>query len=130
MKRRPGFTIIEMLTVVIILGLLAVIAISRFWAAKDRTYFASLKSDLRTVAIQQERYFSKSNAYASDPNDLPDIAFSPGVTVTMKWTDPSGWAATAEHESMLGRLCGYFTGPAPAGIAEPATDPGSIACDE
>lgn len=130
MKRRPGFTILELLTVLVILGLLAVIAVTRLWAVKDRSYRAAVKSDLRTITVQQERYFAKNMAYASDVMILPDITMSPGVSVTVTWTAPDGWAATAEHASLAPQNCGYFTGAAPAGVAEPATQAGVIVCDE
>lgn len=130
MKQRAGFTILELMTVMVIIGLLAAIAVSRVWAVKERSYRASVKNDLRTLTVQQERYFAKNMAYASDPADLPDMAFSPGVSVQVTWTDPGGWAATAEHTSLAPENCGYFTGTAPAGSADPATASGLIACDE
>lgn len=129
-KRRPGFTLLELMTVMIIIGLLAAIAISRFWSVKERAYRASVKNDLRTAAIQQERYFDKNMAYASNASDLPDFSDSPGVTITITWAANSGWAGTALHTSMPGQFCGYFMGPAPAGAAAPATSPGEIKCNE
>lgn len=128
--RRPGFTLLELMTVMVIIGLLATIAVSRFWSVKERSYWASVKNDLRTAAIQQERYFDKSMAYSANPSTLPDFATSPGVAITITWSGTTGWAAKAMHTSMPGQFCGYFTGPAPAGIAAPAINPGEIKCDE
>lgn len=130
MKARSGFTLLELLTVMVILGILAAVAVTRFWAVKERSYIVSLKDALRTTSVQQERYFARNMAYATVPTDLPDYTTSPGVTVTVTWTATSGWAATAEHASMPGRTCGYFTGPAPVGSAPPATQSGIIACNE
>ena len=130
MKRRPGFTILELLTVMVIVGLLAAIAVSRFWSVKERSYRVAVKSDLRTISVQQERYFAKNMEYAANLSDLPDIALSDGVAITVVWTAPDGWAATAEHTSLSPQKCGYFTGPAPPGTAAPATQSGTIACDE
>lgn len=130
MKRRPGFTILELLTVMIILGLLAAIALSRFWSVKERAFWASIRNDLRTIATQQERYFANNMRYANAVGDLPDVTMSPGVTVTVNWADNSGWAATAEHASLAPKKCGFFMGPAPGGTADPATQPGAVACDE
>ncbi|MGQ0815133.1 MAG: type IV pilin protein [Gemmatimonadota bacterium] len=130
MKRRPGFTILELLTVMIIVGLLAAIAVSRFWEVKERSYWISVKNDLRTVATQQERFFSTNTVYANDIALLPDVALSPGVTITIVWSANNGWAATGEHTSLSPLKCGYFTGPAPVGVAAPATQSGTTACDE
>ena len=129
-RRRDGFTLIELLTAMMIIALLAAIAMNRFWAVKNRGYRTQLKNDLRTVAIHQERYFEKNMQYATDPNSLPDISFSPGVTITITWTDPHGWAGTAAHSSLPGETCGYFTGDAPLGVAPPATESGKVACNE
>lgn len=129
MKARPGFTLLELITVMIIVGLLAAIAVSRFWTVKERTYKVALKDGLRTVAVQQERYFEKNMAYASAVAALPDFDASQGVTITVTWATNNGWAAQAEHVSVPGEFCGFFTGPAPGGIASPATRSGEIACD-
>jgi prepilin-type N-terminal cleavage/methylation domain-containing protein len=129
MKPRDGFTLLELITVMIIVGLLAAIAVSRFWAVKERSYKVAMKDGLRTVAVQQERYFERNHAYAASVAALPDFDASQGVTVNVTWATANGWAAQAEHVSVPGEFCGYFTGPAPGGIAAPATQSGVIACD-
>jgi prepilin-type N-terminal cleavage/methylation domain-containing protein len=129
-RRREGFTLIELLTVMMIVGLLAAIALNRFWAVKDRAFKAAIKSDLRIMAVQQERYFEKNMQYATDPALLPDFSPTTGVVITVTWTANNGWAATAIHQSRPAEPCGYFMGPAPAGVATPATLEGQIACDE
>jgi prepilin-type N-terminal cleavage/methylation domain-containing protein len=130
LRPQPGFTILELLTVMIIVGLLAAIAVSRFWSVKERSFRVALKSDLRNVAIQQEVYYQKNNAYAPDASALTDFFASTGVTVTIKWAANNGWAGIAEHASLPNEQCGYFTGPAAAGIASPATVSGEIKCTE
>ncbi|MDQ8159963.1 MAG: prepilin-type N-terminal cleavage/methylation domain-containing protein, partial [Gemmatimonadota bacterium] len=49
-RRRSGFTLLELLIVVLILGILAAIAITTFGATKRRAYLAAMQSDLRGVA--------------------------------------------------------------------------------
>src|SRR5687768_1694389 len=129
MKPRPGFTLLELLTVLVIIGLLATIATNRFWAVKERAYKAAMRSDLRTLAAQQERYFERNYIYAATPGALTDFASSAGVTVTVTWNTNAGWAATSQHASVPGQQCGLFVGPAPAGIAAPAVTAGILACD-
>jgi prepilin-type N-terminal cleavage/methylation domain-containing protein len=128
-KQRPGFTLIELLIVIIIVGLLATIATNRFWAVKARAYKAAMRSDLRNMATQQERYFDRNYTYANTPAQLTEFTGSAGVTVTITWNTNQGWAGTAAHASAPGDLCGYFTGPAPLGIAAPATLAGIVACN-
>jgi len=129
-RRREGFTLIELLTVMLIVGLLAAIALNRFWAVKDRAFKAAIKNDLRNMAVQQERYFDNNMAYATNPAQLTEFNPSTGVVITVVWTANNGWAATGVHQSRPDEVCGYFTGPAPAGVAAPATLEGQIACDE
>ena len=129
MKARQGFTLLELITVMIIVGLLAAIAVSRFWTVKERSYKVAMKDALRTAAVQQERYFEKNMTYANAVAALPDFTLSQGVTVTFTWASNNGWAAQAEHVSVPGEFCGYFTGPAPGGAAAPATQSGEVACD-
>lgn len=130
MKRREGFTLIELLTVMVIMGLLAALGMWRFWAVKERSYWAALKSDLRGVVIQQEEYFSRHMTYANDPSLLTDLALSPGVSITITYAGVGGWAANAEHSSLSPKKCGYFQGDATAASAPPATTAGEIKCDE
>ena len=127
--KRPGFTLLELLTVLTILGLLAALAANRFWTVKNRAYKVAMRNDLRTLATQQERYFEANQVYASDPAGVPDFNPSSGVTIQITWSTNQGWAGVAEHASVGSDRCGYYTGPAPGGIASPATEQGIVVCD-
>jgi type IV pilus assembly protein PilA len=58
-----GFTLIEILVVIIIIGILAAIAIPALLGQRKRGYDASLKSDLRTVATEFETYNTDDRGY-------------------------------------------------------------------
>jgi len=126
---RGGFTLVELIAVMAILAFLAAIAVTRFWSVKERGHWASIRSDLRNVATQQERYFNDHQQYSTDVTQLPDMDITNGVTITVTWTANNGWAAIGTHSSITGQ-CGLFVGPAPSGVAAPATIAGQMLCDE
>jgi prepilin-type N-terminal cleavage/methylation domain-containing protein len=129
MPRRDGFTLIEVLIVLVIIAILATIGVNRFWAAKDRSLQGVVQSDLRNMASAQEMYFEFNLSYASAVADLKNYAPSLGVTVNLTYAANDGWAANATHVSLGPTQCGYFTGNAPAAQGAPATVNGIINCN-
>ena len=47
MRNSRGFTLIELIIVVVIIGILASIAIPKFGNTKEKAYVAGMKADLR-----------------------------------------------------------------------------------
>src|SRR5664280_3485229 len=64
-EKDEGFTLIELLVVIIIIGILAAIAIPVFLNQRKKGVDASMKSDLRTVANEEETNFTDTQAYAA-----------------------------------------------------------------
>jgi general secretion pathway protein G len=67
MRSRSGFTLVEILIVVIILGILAAIVIPQFTNASTQARESSLKSDLQTMRSQIELYKVQHNDVVPTP---------------------------------------------------------------
>ena len=103
--RRPGFTIIELLAVVLIIGVLATIAITKFGDSKRRAYLAAMKSDLRNLAMIAETQFTSESSYES----VVPPRGSAGVNLTFTG-QRSSWQATATHAGIPGMVCTMSSG--------------------
>ena len=69
--RRAGFTLIEILVVVIIIGLLAGVSMNNYHNAQDRARVGALQSNVRTLATALELYASDNGgSYPHAGNEL------------------------------------------------------------
>jgi len=94
---RPGFTFIELLVVMVVMGLLAGIGVPRIRNMKERSYQATLRSDLGAVRTAQEAYYAENQRYATDVTSL-ELRLSTNVSVAIESSDPlRGWKASARH---------------------------------
>ena len=69
-----GFTLIEVITVVLILGILAAIAIPNYTEYIQRGRRAEAKTALMQIAQWQERRRTETNSYATATGQLPGMA--------------------------------------------------------
>jgi type IV pilus assembly protein PilA len=103
-----GFTLLELLVVMGIIGVLASIAVPQYAAYKARAFDTRAEMDLRNVAIAEEAYFVDAERYLSCKNatcvNLPGIkAISPGVTLAMTATT-TGFLGTSTHPKGSGKV--------------------------
>jgi prepilin-type N-terminal cleavage/methylation domain-containing protein len=125
---RAGFTLVELLIVMLILSLLILMAATRYRGTRERSYIAALQAELRTLAVQQELYHHEHATYA-ELESLLAFQSSPGVELEFTFADNRGWAAIARHAALSGYQCAVFAGDDELYVyAEPATAAGTITC--
>jgi type IV pilus assembly protein PilA len=123
-KRTAGFTLIELLIVVVIIGILAAIAIPKFANTKGKAYAASMRSDLRNLAVAEESYMYDNATYTTSLAAM-NVVPSNGVTITVSVVPGQGWNAQAEHYMANPIRCYIYVGNAPL---PPATNEGVVVC--
>lgn len=125
-RAQRGFTLIELMIVVAIIGILAAIAIPRFANSKGKAYMTSMKSDLRNLAVAQEGYYFVNHTYTTN---LAALGYTPtsGVIMTVNEGTAAGWSATATHLQSNPITCALFIGN--AAVVAPATQAGVVGCN-
>ena len=97
---RRGFTLVELIVVMVVIGIVAAIAIAKFVNAKESAYIATMKSDLRSLAIY-EQFYAMDNSGKFFAGDGTAHGFTPSLDVTVTATadpgPPPTWSATAAH---------------------------------
>jgi len=108
---RRGFTLLELIIVIAVIGILATIAIPQFVDYRQRSLNEVARADLRNAAIAQEAYYLDMNAYTGRISNLTSRGYTAldGVTMTIIAHSNSGYTMTAVHTS--GTKTWILTGP-------------------
>jgi type IV pilus assembly protein PilA len=104
-RNEKGFTLIELMIVVVIIGILAAIAIPNFIAMQDRAKEGSTKANMHTLQLSAEDYgVQNDGAYAATaaevalllPGSPPGAnfknPFDKTIGSTNAWVDQTTWA--------------------------------------
>ena len=110
-----GFTLIEVLVVVAIIGILTAIAVPQFTAYKRRAVDQHMVRDLENAAVAMEAYYADTYTYTSAVADLTFVGLhqTPGVTLTITVTgttytmtanETGGTKASFSYDSVTGTI--------------------------
>jgi prepilin-type N-terminal cleavage/methylation domain-containing protein len=105
-RRQGGFSAIEMITVVALVGILAGIGVSQFTAYRKRSYETQVKQGLNDAVKAQQSFFTANGSYKSGSltsGDPPGFNRTQAVTLTAVAGENS-FQLTATHA-----LCGSTT---------------------
>jgi type IV pilus assembly protein PilA len=72
-----GFTLVELLVVVIIVGILATIAIPAYTSQRDRAYESAVQADLRNAGTLQVSQLQSGSSPVANLAGLSDLGFRP-----------------------------------------------------
>lgn len=109
-RRAQGFTLIELLVVVIIVGVLAAIAIPVFLNQRKKAVEASMRADIKQMALFQESYMVNNPSTPGYAGPTGDISITPGNTWTVGTnvfkSSPGNWINVfVNRDNYLGGYC-------------------------
>ncbi len=87
--RRRGFTIVEIMIVVVIIGLLASLAAQSFIQSRRKTIAVRVANDLRVFAGAFEQYVFEEGAWPADVQPGQTPAGMADYLMLNRWTNPT-----------------------------------------
>lgn len=109
-KNQGGFTLIELMVVIVIIGILATLAIPKFMGATNKAKFTEFKLVLRQAITLYNAYYQEHDTFITPTGNItngnPEIGFDPpeeksrfvfssveskeGIVVTARLKEPMG----------------------------------------
>ena len=116
-----GFTLVELLIVIIIIGVLAAIAVPSITGARERAYVSEMQSDLRNgVNYQILHAADHASGHFGTTAEIEALGYTVSDRVDMTWTPETGNEAygvigTATHNATAAQCEIRYGREAPSG---------------
>jgi prepilin-type N-terminal cleavage/methylation domain-containing protein len=96
---RRGFTVIELLVTLVIMGVLVSLVISHIQEVKSRAYIDVMLSDLKNYALAEELHFDRFSTYGDTAALRSGVGFALGdrVAIDSASSDASAWYLRLIH---------------------------------
>ncbi len=83
-KKQSGFTIVELLIVIVVIGILALLVVNTFSGIQKKARDSERQTDINALHGQLEAYYAQNAKYPS----LTDLQTSTWVSANLKGLDP------------------------------------------
>ncbi|MBS0169391.1 MAG: type II secretion system protein [Nitrospira sp.] len=104
-SKQTGFTLIELMVVVVIVGILAALAIPNFLRYRAKAMQAEARSNLAGIFVAETSFFTERKEFGN----FTDIGFAIAAGGTNRYTYRSGLGVGAGTGPNGGTLCGPAT---------------------
>ena len=96
LRREDGFTMIELLVVMIIMAILVAAGLAFHFGARERASDATAKSNIRTAVPAIEAYKGDNQGYDGMTVPILKSTYSPGIgNIVIEWTAPSDYCVSS-----------------------------------
>lgn len=128
LKSQKGFTIVELLIVIVVIGILAALVLNTFSGVQRRARDTQRQTDMNSLATQLEVYYNDHGSYPA----TADLENGTWITANLKGLDagaltaPNGTGNNVDDDTTPdANQYGYVTTPASAGCGSPTSAAGA-----